>query len=486
MIPRASAPGRRRLVCEAAIAATAFMLIVGLGLDWSGRFAFSKDESFNVMKGMLVGRGHSLYGEIWSDQPPAFTYLLAGAFAVFGESIATARLVVLACSGALAGSIYAVLAVCGGRGAAIAGTAAFALLPHALVLSVSTLIGMPSLALAAVSLLLLSWWREDRGRLPLALSALCIAASVLTKFYTAPLLVIFAAGIVMSPRNGDGRRAWAAAAQWLTMAIAIIAGTLALTAGGHVGDQLLGPHLAARYDANRKIDEASLAPGDAGLVLALAACGAIEAVRQRSWPLLLALGWAVAGLIALARHHPIWAHHYFLYAVPCCMLAGFAAGRGWDWLLGLRRWTSPLRRDTAWPALLVAASLAALVQMLPDAVRTLSSRAREAGDDDCHAMVALMRERAGRTRWVATDRAIFAFRSGLPVPPELTLWSSKRGDAEDLGALLRSSVAQRGPELVLLHRYKGPAIDDILATRYRLVAANRAGRLYELTPGHAP
>jgi len=41
------------------------------------RFKLDPDEGFNAIKGLLLVRGYPLYSEIWSDQPPFFTYLIA-------------------------------------------------------------------------------------------------------------------------------------------------------------------------------------------------------------------------------------------------------------------------------------------------------------------------------------------------------------------------------------------------------------------------
>jgi 4-amino-4-deoxy-L-arabinose transferase-like glycosyltransferase len=58
-------------------------------------FAFSTDESYETLKPFLCNQGHLLYKEIWNDEPPMFTVILASAFKLFGTSILTARLVVV-------------------------------------------------------------------------------------------------------------------------------------------------------------------------------------------------------------------------------------------------------------------------------------------------------------------------------------------------------------------------------------------------------
>ena len=45
-------------------------------------FEIDPDEGINLIKGLLVEQGYSLYTEIWSDQPPLFTYFLAVVFRI--------------------------------------------------------------------------------------------------------------------------------------------------------------------------------------------------------------------------------------------------------------------------------------------------------------------------------------------------------------------------------------------------------------------
>ena len=48
---------------------------------------FDPDEGNNVIKALMLSKGHALYSEIWSDQPPLFTYMLRGWFAVTGWTV---------------------------------------------------------------------------------------------------------------------------------------------------------------------------------------------------------------------------------------------------------------------------------------------------------------------------------------------------------------------------------------------------------------
>ena len=64
-------------------------------------FEMDFDEGVNLIKALLLLRGFPLYRLVWSDQPPLFTYLLAGEFRLAGLSVNAARLLVLLFSCAL-------------------------------------------------------------------------------------------------------------------------------------------------------------------------------------------------------------------------------------------------------------------------------------------------------------------------------------------------------------------------------------------------
>jgi len=75
-------------------------IILALFLSWGmthlQRFAWDDDEGMNLMKAQSVRAGFELYQDIWSDQPPLFTLLLAMVFNLFGPSVPAGRILVLA------------------------------------------------------------------------------------------------------------------------------------------------------------------------------------------------------------------------------------------------------------------------------------------------------------------------------------------------------------------------------------------------------
>jgi hypothetical protein len=52
------------------------------------KYQFSFDEGVNLMKSLLMGKGYHLYAEIWSDQPPLFSYILTKVIGQTGNAVA--------------------------------------------------------------------------------------------------------------------------------------------------------------------------------------------------------------------------------------------------------------------------------------------------------------------------------------------------------------------------------------------------------------
>ena len=92
-----------------------------------------------------------------------------------------------------------------------------------------------------------------------------------------------------------------------------------------------------------------------------------------------------------------------------------------------------------------------------------------------------------RTRWIVTDRPIYAFRVGLPVPPHLAVFSEKRWVTEELTEdQVIDTIREWQPEQVLMGRYSYPSIEEYLKQDYQIVHQMPYKKLYlrkELTLG---
>ena len=63
---------------------------------WLSTAQWDPDEGILLGWAQLLGRGFRMYTDIWSDQPPGLAVSLVAGFRLFGESVESGRLVVLA------------------------------------------------------------------------------------------------------------------------------------------------------------------------------------------------------------------------------------------------------------------------------------------------------------------------------------------------------------------------------------------------------
>src|SRR5437016_1003012 len=107
-----------------------FVLLIICAAPLRTALEFGTDEGYELMKGFLLSRGFALYSEIWSDQPPLHTALLAFLFKLFGPSALAARLLSVAFAALALWSFHELIRSRSGIIAAWIGTVLLALSPH--------------------------------------------------------------------------------------------------------------------------------------------------------------------------------------------------------------------------------------------------------------------------------------------------------------------------------------------------------------------
>lgn len=209
----------RRVVLALPYALTAgFALAMLAWYPFRYRFEFDVDEGYQLMKALLYGRGYSL-GEIFSDHPPLFTIVLALLFEAMEASVLVGRLLVLGFACALLISCAVFMQMHFGSLEASLAVLLLVTLPHFAQLSVSVMIGLPAIALAAFSLVALGVWRRSDRTMWLMVSAVSLALSTLTKAFTLILVPVLICGVLFST-SGSGESTggrmvrWVPAAAW--------------------------------------------------------------------------------------------------------------------------------------------------------------------------------------------------------------------------------------------------------------------------------
>jgi 4-amino-4-deoxy-L-arabinose transferase-like glycosyltransferase len=467
--------------------------VIVLFFPFRYRIEFDADEGVNAIKSMMVLRGYRLYADIWSDQPPLFTYLLAGWFRVFGlRAVAGRGLVLLFATGLVSLAADYLRRTWGGL-AAVCAVGTFLLLPFFPRLSVSMMIGLPAISLAFASLYTLARWHEG-GRLPWLLSsALLLSLSILTKGFTFILAPIWLLGILLSVRNRAtremaGAAAWTGPALWLGL-LALIG---IITAVGLVGtanlNQLVDVHLQAGQTEAFQV-ESTHPPleyylSDSLTLFLLAAAGTWTAVRRRGWTALYLAAWIVVGYALLAVNSPAWYHHQLLLTIPATVLASIAVATSIGDLAAMRsRASTPL--GMVGNLVCVGLFLAFLSVRLPGTLdgldlRLPNFRGPSPGEEAERELLGVMGNHVAETRWLYTDRPMFAFLTQLPVPPNLAVITAKRlltGRLTDAEVL--RTLEEYKPEMILNARFSLPAVQEYMRTRnYARIDSTMKYRLY--------
>lgn len=407
---------------------------------------FDRDEGFSLMKAMLVNQGHSLYSEIWSDQPPGYTYLIAGFTRLCGETPEVARLITIFLASLTLGCVYELCRA--GRGnlaghlAGLSGALALVMSAGFVRYSVPVMVTLPSVAFATFAGLLLS--RADApSRSRSALSGFVFGLGLAVKLIIAPVLPAF---LVLLWKN-QAREARALLRSALPFALG---GALALLCcfGPFLGRGLFESLIGAHVEGARGLHYSSVGKflGADVYLFSLAALGAALSFRAKA--ALFALCWLLLSTLALSRHEPIWDHHRILITVPAAVLAGTGIGS----LASSALSASATKMRSASQAALFAVAILLVAWASFRGASRVAPALREFRLPEAYVSTAdAIRSHAPQAKWAVTSNQMYAYRLGIPVPPNLAVTSSKRWTTGQLTAAdLREAMRTYKPEVVIL------------------------------------
>ena len=470
------------------------ILIFFLFFPTRSDFEFSSDEGINLMKAMLVERGYKMYDQIWSDQPPLFSLMLAGLMRIFGYKVGVTRTFVLILSAILLWANIQFLRMNWGNRHAIFGAMFLFLLPTYITLSISTMVGLPSITFAALSILSLAAWHKKRRYTWLFLSAAALGISVLIKLFTGFLAPIIVLGLLTGEysRTKDGRNwikiltpvfLWGAVFSILTIGIGF------LLVGPQNVLQLFETHLLASDVVSFDEWSFTIVRYTRGLrpLLFLAIVGTVITIRKRSWTSLYLFFWMVTAYLILLNHTPVWWHHQLLMSVPATILAGITVGEIAPTVLKLIQWRQ--FKDTR--GLIQLAGLIGLFFFVFSVrvpyeleyfnpIPSLTTTGLNLGMEREKILATIIRH-APETKWIVTDLPMYAFRARLSVPPNLAVFSQKRfltGSLTEQDVI--DTIQEYQPEQILLGRQTYPVIEEHLENGYYLYFMTRdeEARLY--------
>ena len=458
-----------------------FVAAVILWLPFRYVFEFNADEGINLIKAMMTLKGFELYSEVWSDQPPVLTAILAFVFRILGLKVNAGRLLILGFSTALIGGATDYLVRRWGVLHAIFGVIALVTLPFYTMLSVSIMIGLPSLAMAMLSFVSLDRWHQSRRPGWLVASGVLLALSLFTKIWTVVLGPVFLAGILLGEQKRGGHELKIAdrlrpVFWWAVGLIPVSLFVIFVMIGPTHLLQLVGVHLTAGETAEMQaIAERHTVNSfleDSLVLIGLSLFGIGIAVWKKAWHALYLVGWALAGYSLLAWVVvPTWFHHQLLVTIPVALLGAIAMGTAaadiFNRLRASKLW--------AWGTLpsvliLVVVVFFALERVPPTAdnfrLDLPNFAAYDLSQDVDFEIVAIIGNYAERTHFLFTDRPMYAFRSGVPVSPGLAVITQKRYSTGDpTQEQIYSILLETKPEQVILTRFDHPAVQRYMQPR---------------------
>jgi hypothetical protein len=453
---------------------------------WRSAFQFGMDEGFELMKALLVSRGHPLYGDFWNDQPPLHTELLALLFRLFGPSAGVGRFLSVAFAVVLVAALY-VLARRGSN--RVAGLVAVGLLASAsgfLELSVSVMLELPAFALGLAAVW--AWSRSERGakRGWLVLSGTLLACALQVKLTAALVLPALAADFLTGDRalrtrteplaaESRVREGWKVVWIWLGSAAGVFGlvtllfyrpGAWAVFGAAHFS----AATLAGAAQWKLVFDPATLLKEELAL-LAPAALGLGLLVWKRRRDLVFPAALLVTVLLVHWQHRPYWPYYRLHLAIPLAWLGAVGLAEGfralWRVFPGVSR-RAWLRFGSGWVACSLA--LATSVAFGVEKIGWELGRLRRAPRAQEESRVAALRARASGVRWVFTEDRLSAFWAGLPIPPELAVIPAKRLWSGQLTPAQAPQWLERyRPELIWLSEWRVKQLElaNYLKARYR-------------------
>lgn len=434
-------------------------LLVGWFNGRRGVFSADRDEGYSLIKTMLVRRGHPLYIETWSDQPPGYTWLLSAWTWLFGDAPEVARLSTALLLAAFAGACFELCrrSFCGVAGyvGGLACVLALLLQKEMFRFGCATMISLPAVLCVGLAWACSAWSSSCGAGV---VTGLLLAFGLAIKPLGLPAVPGILAGVFLSNFvvTHDGRRALFALGR---AAGACLLGCVAFfwpvfsRAGGY-----------AVYQTNR-LDRATAWPGrhqvlrileeDAWIFAAAIIALVVLGVRRRVEVVALGL-WLVLGALVLALYQPVWTHHRYLLLVPASAAVGLGGAAALQGALAPGR----MRRS----AICAVIAMCALMALLFPAGRLAEIQGafgqKSAAE---HPVVQLIRQGAPRARRMVTSHQTYAYRLGLDIPPSQAVTSRKRFDRWGLPSNELVSVALAfDPDVVALDtRWPKSALTDI-------------------------
>lgn len=448
-------------------------------------FEFDPDEGINLIKALLMHHSYQLYGEIWSDQPPLLTQILAWVFNVFEPNINFARILILVFSTVLLWQFCYILLSLGGTIHVLVGSLFLLISPNYLKLSISVMIGLPSLALAMAAILTIILWHQQKQSKLLIASALFLSLSISIKLFTIFLAPIIVIGIIID-QVADDKINWQQKLQPLVLWTGIFIGFTGLVLIVFVGYDnwhlLINNHTSAKAIAEfQDISLADALKSNYRLFLfGLSFLGIWFAYQQKQWHIFYFVAWMLVSYLLLRQHRPVWYHQALLIQIPALVLVSYALGE-----IINKLWQEQSKSKivlTTFSLIIFILSILLIgeqTQTIIKDINSWNSDQQEFSTNLDRQFLAEILKFKSTTKWIVTDSPIFAFRANIPVPPATAVLSWKQVATGNITEdQLIDIIKKYQPEQIFFKRFEWSKVTKFLNQNYQLTKQAENLKLY--------
>ena len=470
----------RRTAFVLALLAIAYGILQGF-VPLRSAVKIGADEDFELSKATLCLHGYHLYTEIWDDQPPLDTFLITTILRHCSPSVLGPRLLTVFSTAILLGCLFCLIHRMYGLSAASITIVFLIASPGFLELSSSCMQEIPALAPVVAALLILSGFNDRTRYLPEFAAGSAFAFALQMKLIGLAYSPLLFFPIWLRQKDDQG----------MLKAIAVRSLVLFCTAliGFAVMNSLTGNSLlieirqawGAHFAAARSLDYGSpsehrfdwgilltnwdaTVPALFGIFVLLKKC---TSNPEAVFP----LAWLVLALVVFCSHTPWWAYYYIHNALPLSICAGIGVAELWTLTLKGKKpvWATAL-------SVFCVCILGWMGGRVYLEEKALQSSPRLS---NCLVLKEIEQFKPYST-FMFTDRPIYSFHAGIPMPPHLAVISLKRFWAGEISnQKIIDELATVKPSLILLaNDNKQLFFQDILARDYRLVYRDADNCLY--------
>jgi 4-amino-4-deoxy-L-arabinose transferase-like glycosyltransferase len=451
-------------------------------------FQFDSDEGQELVKALLYQQNFALFTDIWSDQPPLLTVILAPWLRLWGNSVLASRLLMLGFATLLVWSFAQILRRIVGDRYALLGAGLLIFTANFLRLSVSVMIGMPAIACLLYSLYCWVCYQESGRWVWLLGSAIVAGLSLQFKMFTVLLLPWWGLLVwVNTPVTAESHKLIEKPQTWRDLLLHLVRDRMAwrrlliwssvltitfVAIGVSFGDLSIEtifinhvrPDLKSAFIRENSLKDVVLFYVQELDYFVLAVLGIFATLKSAPWRWQftlkeLPIAWLIWVTFFLLNHKPIWYHHYSLVAIP---LTGLAT-------LGLRvciekiqNQTSHLRRlkiksglhlfwgrairiqSLALSFLLIALPIKLTILFLFNQnLLTQSAAYWQVAEQIQTDRASLTKSDPQRQDWLFTDIPMLGVYLHQNIPPEIATLSRKRIAAQEFTAATLQALIQK-------------------------------------------